>query len=214
MQKLLKKFNLKEKSNKVNLRERILECALHYIEDEGVENISLRHIARKLGISHSAPYRHFTTKDYLILELANIGYKIFAEYLHDKEMQENEVSNMELEACFVVNGKKYIDFALQHPTYYKLMFISPLPNPQDHPELYTNAMGAFDCFKVHIQRLQDRGIFRKKNLSAAVLLAWSNVHGLASLILTDKLYPLNLDEKALTDTIDENLQDILNILKA
>ncbi len=63
------------------VREACLEEALAIIEEDGVESLSLREVSRRLGVSHQAPYRHFTNRDDLLAELLTRCFEVFAAHL-------------------------------------------------------------------------------------------------------------------------------------
>ncbi len=63
------------------VREACLEEALAIIEESGVEALSLREVSRRLGVSHQAPYRHFTNRDDLLAELLSRCFEVFAAHL-------------------------------------------------------------------------------------------------------------------------------------
>ena len=66
----------------MNLRDACVEAAREVIAQEGIEHLSLRDVARRLGVSHQAPYRHFPTREHLLAEVMRRCYAQFAEHLN------------------------------------------------------------------------------------------------------------------------------------
>jgi AcrR family transcriptional regulator len=93
-----------------DLREAILEAAGRMIEKEGLAGLSVREAARRAGVSHTAPYRHFPDRKALLAALAAEGFSQLAKVLENR-------SGREL-------AEAYVRFALEHPQRFRLMFAS------------------------------------------------------------------------------------------
>ena len=91
-----------------DLRAAVLEAAGVLIEKEGIARLSVREAARRAGVSHNAPYRHFADRDALLDELAQAGIEQLEEALAG-------LSGREL-------GRAYVRFAREHPQRFRLMF--------------------------------------------------------------------------------------------
>src|SRR6266850_4711197 len=91
-----------------DLRAALLQTAGKVLEKEGLGELSLRELARRAGVSHNAPYRHFPDRDSLLAALAAEGFALL----------ENEMRGLGARAM----GEVYIRFALQHPQRFRLMF--------------------------------------------------------------------------------------------
>ena len=91
-----------------NLRAAVLASAGKLIEKEGLAGLSVREAARRAGVSHNAPYRHFPDRDALLAAVAIEGFDLLGESLQD-------LSGREL-------GEAYVRFARQHPQRFRLMF--------------------------------------------------------------------------------------------
>ena len=146
-----------------DLRTAVLRSAGKALEKEGVAALSLREVARRAGVSHNAPYRHFPDRDALLAALAAEGFERLAERL---------VANQGREM-----GAAYVRFALEHPQRFRLMF-GGLLELQKHPELARASAGAYSAL-VEAMRTQ-KEISDPETAGAA---AWSLVHGLSHLLL-------------------------------
>lgn len=160
-----------------DLREACLDEALAIIEQEGVERLSLRDVARRLGVSHQAPYRHFPSRDHLLAEIVARAFDGFAKHL------DAHVKSDHAERDMGAMGAAYLSFAAKHPLQYRLMFATPLPNAQEHPEMMAKARHAFDLLLAALRR---KAIARGRSVSESAIILdalfiWSGLHGLATL---------------------------------
>jgi AcrR family transcriptional regulator len=143
------------------LRPALLEAAGDILETDGVGALSLREAARRAGVSHSAPYRHFPDRDSLLAALAAEGFALL-----DEELKNRPEGHM---------GLGYVEFALGRPQRFRLMFGGQL-RYHDHPELRARAEASYVGLQRTFAELGD-------DAPMAAAAAWSLVHGLASLIL-------------------------------
>jgi AcrR family transcriptional regulator len=144
-----------------DLRAAILRAAGDILEEQGVAALSLREAARRAGVSHNAPYRHFAERDQLLAALAAEGFRSLGEALGKRPE-----SNM---------GVAYVEFALARPHRFRLMFGGQVPF-EKFPELKAEAERSHAGVE---QAFADLGA----DAPVAAAAAWSLVHGLASLVL-------------------------------
>ena len=149
-----------------DLRNALLEAARAILEEDGLADVSLRAVARKAGVSHAAPYRHFPNHEALLTELATEG---FAE-LRAEIVAAGSVPAGKSDRITRI-GAAYMRFVARRPALARLMFGPQLPNRDKFPELATSA----DAIGEEIgTALSDQ---------ALGLAVWAAVHGLAMLIL-------------------------------
>jgi AcrR family transcriptional regulator len=103
-----------------DLREEILEESLKIIYESGITSLSLRDVARRLNVSHSAPYRHFEGKEDVLLALGIKGFKLFTEYLNRNLPLGS--SKEEVIIRFEIMRKNYLEFSSDYNTLYHFMF--------------------------------------------------------------------------------------------
>jgi len=149
-----------------DLRNALLNAARAILEEEGLAALSLRAVARRAGVSHAAPYRHFPNHEALLVELAVEG---FAE-LHAEIAAVGAASGAESDRIAKI-GATYMRFVARRPALTRLMFGPQLPNRDSFPKLgeAADAIGAEIGNALHD--------------SALGLAVWAAVHGLATLIL-------------------------------
>jgi len=177
-----------------DLREDCVTEALSIIEERGVEHLSLREVARRLGVSHQAPYKHYANRDALLAEVVARAYHEFASHLDARPRHEDPYSDLsEL-------GRAYLTYARNNPLAYRLMFGTPLPNPEQHPEMMHEARHAFAILRDCIVRIQKSKTPRQASSpDLDALFVWALVHGKASIQQTDALNTLGLSENVLNE---------------
>jgi len=151
-----------------DLRNALLDAARAILEEESLAALSLRAVARKAGVSHAAPYRHFPNHEALLVELATEG---FTE-LRSEIVKAAAAPGAESDRITKI-GASYMRFVARRPALTRLMFGPQLPNRDAFPALGEAA----DAIGAEIgHALQD---------PALGLAVWASVHGLAMLILED-----------------------------
>jgi len=138
----------------------LLRAAGKTLEKRGIGALSLREAARRAGVSHNAPYRHFPDREALLAALAAEGFAMLGERLRGQPAR--------------AMGEAYVRFALEQPQRFRLMFGGVLPLAK-YPELRAAAEGAYQALVTAFQELP------KPEVAAAA--AWSLVHGLSHLLL-------------------------------
>lgn len=142
------------------------EAALAILEKDGVSELSLRAIARRVGVSHAAPYRHYPNHEALLVELALEG---FQELRADIGIAA-ATPNQKVDRITGIGGA-YMRFAARNPALAKIMFGPQIPNRDKHPELSEAA----EAIGAEIGKALDD--------HALGLAVWSAVHGLVMLTL-------------------------------
>ncbi|MEO8685885.1 MAG: TetR/AcrR family transcriptional regulator [Devosia sp.] len=157
-----------------DLRRALLEAGMDVLEAEGSAGLGLRELARLVGVSPAAPYRHFDSRISLLEALAITGYQRFSKAMHAVERDsapEERVARM---------GETYVRFALDNPNLFRLMF-SPELKRDSRPGLRMAADAAFDTLRAVTAALPEG----EKRIGA--LRAWAQVHGLAVLLLDGQI---------------------------
>lgn len=178
------------KSGTRDLKEACLEEALSIIAQSGLEGLSLREVARRLGVSHQAPYRHFPSRDHLLAEVVSRAYVAFAAHLDARPRGADPFADLS------AMGEAYLAYASAHPLEYRLMFGTPLPDPAEHPDMMENGRHAFSILQAGIARLE-RPPQAQAPAELDALYVWATVHGLASIRQCMAANSLGLPEQAL-----------------
>jgi AcrR family transcriptional regulator len=160
-----------------NLRRALIDEALATIQAEGVEALTLRSIGARIGVSRSALYRHFADKRALLTAVATEGFTALREMLVSA-WEEGGRSD----TAFRAMGAAYVRFAIENPSYYRVMFGGFVDQEPRDPELAREAMAAFQALVDALASLQRDSILRGGD--DTVLMAryvWALVHGMAML---------------------------------
>lgn len=160
--------------NDLELKEACVQAAREVIAEQGVEGLSMRDVARRLDISHQAPYRHFPSRDHLLAEIMRRCFEDFANYLDIS-------AKNQLDDALRGMGDAYMSYAAQKPLEYRLMFGTPWPEPAAHPELVKHAVHAFDVLRKNLLKKHGRQKNAKKQAELEAMFIWSALHGLATI---------------------------------
>ena len=144
-----------------NLPVAVMRAAAESLEEQGVEGLSLREVARKAKVSHNAPYRHFPRSEDLLAALAAKGFDELRRALE-------ATSGARI-------AESFVGFALERPQRFRLMFGGRLPL-ETHPELREGWAAAFAVVE---KAFADSG----GDASIAAAAAWCLMNGLAQVLL-------------------------------
>ncbi len=164
-----------------NLRNELLALALRRFVERGSMDFTLRELARDLGVTHNAPYRHFAAKSELVAALREDGFARLAERERDAVVDRADDPRAQVRAL----GEAYVRFALEEPALFRLL----LTEPGGEPAGKTKSGGeSYAMLEQAIGRGRERGLIRD-DLSARelALVAWSLVHGLSTLLSSGRL---------------------------
>lgn len=157
-------------------RERLIEAAIEIAQEEGLLAVGLREVARRAGVTHSAPYRHFTDRRDLIVAAAERGFHELFAYVVDRQ---RETTDDPLDRFWAL-GVAYFMFAITRPGLFRLMFA----REASRAEQLRPAEGAvFSMCVGAIAAAQGAGFVVPGDVQKMALVAWSSMHGLAMLHL-------------------------------
>lgn len=151
-----------------DLRAAVLAAAAEILEKEGLAELSLREAARRAGVSHNAPYRHFPDRESLLAALAAEGFAMLGQAQREAAATAGPRGM----------GEAYVRFALAHPQRFQLMFGGAV-RIERHPVLREVATRTFDALAGALAKQAGAGA------SDASIAAWALVHGLAHLLKED-----------------------------
>jgi AcrR family transcriptional regulator len=165
-----------------NLRQILLDAAVALIGEVGPRAFTLREVARRAGVSHNAPYRHFASKDELLAEVAAEGFDRLTASMR-KSMARAKSPRERLQEC----GCGYVAFALRWPQHFLVMFDLP---KAPHGKENLAGESAFAVLCECVAAAQQSGDLPAGDLLPLAWMAWSFVHGIAKLAISGNL-PLN-----------------------
>ncbi|WP_437669299.1 TetR/AcrR family transcriptional regulator [Sorangium sp. So ce131] len=159
----------------------MLEEALALIEEQGNAGFTLREVARRIGVSHTAPYRHFADKRALMTELAieagaALGAQIAAAL---------DAAGSDLRARFLGAGLAYVRFALEHPAPFHVIYSSEVD--RDDPRVQAATSRNLGMLLDFVGEAQRAGAFPPGDPMALAVPIWAMHHGLAGLATSGSL---------------------------
>lgn len=164
-----------------NLRESLLQAAVRTIAELGPAAFTLREVARRAGVSHNAPYRHFQDKDALLAAVAAQGFRELTAAM--KQAGERQTSALDR---LKESGLAYVAFAIRKPEHFTVMFDSPVCGSKD-PEYTEASQEAFQTLVHFIRKCQEEGVLPVDHPQERTIYAWSLVHGIAKLAVAGRL---------------------------
>lgn len=179
-----------------DLREALIETALDELERQGPDGVGFSALARILGVSQAAPYRHFADRDDLLAAVGTRGFRASTDRLQVAANADDGGSRL------ARIGHAYLAFGLEHVELYRLMYASRLlPRASIDSELFIAADAGFDVVLEAIDaRLEE--LTRRR----FALKFWTSLHGVATLA-QQGLLPPKIRQISVAELIDELVHD-------
>jgi AcrR family transcriptional regulator len=167
-----------------DLRHALIAAAIEILEIDGIGALSLRAVARRAGVSQTAPYRHFRNKEALLAAVAAEGFRGLIRH-----MSERAEGAADPATRVTAIGVGYVAFATRHPAQLRLMFGPEIQSKPDHPELIGVAREAYAMLSGTIAERLALDDAATVDPVIATLASWSMVHGLALLLVDRQINP-------------------------
>ena len=155
----------------------ILDAARDLLASGGEQGLSMRLVAEQVGISATAIYHYFGSKQDLLDRVVHMGFQRFGSYLVEA-MAEHPEGSLER---MVALGRAYLGFALENRAYFRVIFSLRSENPSERPELPEG--GGYHLMRKEIKAAIAAGNIRDVDPDLLSMYLWSSVHGLVTLAL-------------------------------
>lgn len=191
-----------------DLQRAIVRAALEVLSESQSTEFSLRELARRAGVSHNAPYKHFAEKRELLAAVSAVGFELLA-----KRMTDATVGLSNPRARLSAMARDYVRNGVENPALYRLMFGGYLTGPDDgRPAIEraaaekTKALLAEAIIDGALGRAIPNSPRNERKIAGAILIFWSQMHGLI-LLLNDRLVGPREKWDELTESVLQGMLD-------
>ena len=189
-----------------DLKNALIKAGVEILSNEGIEGLSLRKVAQRAGVSHSAPYSHFPDKQSLIAAISTEGFnQLYAELdaavsaypkSPKKQLQQGALA--------------YTQFALNNTDTFKIMFSGVLEKEKEYPAFVDISHKTFQRVVDVVRVCQEAGILRSAPAEMMAIAVWGQVHGIVSLALEGQISHSVLDHHTIQDVISFAVEQMIS----
>jgi len=201
----------RKEREKLEMKRLIMEASMRMFLEVGYEKTSIRNIAEKIEYSPATIYLYYKDKDELLYDLQAQAFEQLFEVFKEKATGRSPLKKLEQ------LSKAYVQFGLEKPDLYDLMFIirSPMKKleKEDGTDAWDNGDNCFNFLLDIIQQGIDQKQLRFKDKLVAALSIWSMVHGLVSLHVRCRMKVMNMEENEVIGAIDITIDEYLKMIK-
>jgi AcrR family transcriptional regulator len=195
-----------------NLREELVRSGKQMLERVGLADLSLRGIAAEVGVSQVAPKHHFGNKEGLLAAIAASGFRDLTEFRFSR-LRPQMNAEQRLRSLL----STYVVFATEHPALFHLMFAPHFKTPELHAELNDAASQSYHIVAraagEYFAELEG-GAAGTPSADDAARIAWTCMHGVATLLIENRINPLGAPRVTREQFINRTLDVVLAGLRA
>lgn len=188
-----------EAYHRENLADQLLDAALEIVKLKGAHAVSLREVARRSGVSHMAPYRHFKDKEALLAGVAERGFRKLTAMLDmafQADRPQSDGMKKAFEKTFHCLGQQYVQFILTNKETAQIMFGGFVNDMSRYQSAHEAGDMAFNQLLRIIRIGQEQGQFdRSIDADALGVMIWSQVHGFAMLLAENQFGFLDVAQR-------------------
>ncbi len=195
-----------------DLKNALIRSGVEILSTEGVHGLSLRKVAAHAGVSHAAPYAHFADKQALIAAISTEGFR----RLYERVQATSEAYDHDPQRQFVETAWVYVQFALDDPAHFKIMFSGVLEQEKDYPEFVEMSRKNFQSVVALVESCQAAGLLRPGPADELAVSVWSLVHGFIALTLEGQVSHVILNRYPLKSLLVRALNQVtcIDLLQA
>ena len=158
-------------------RDKILACACDLYLADGLEGFSMRKLAKQVGVTAPALYRHYDGRDAVLADVLREAYQTFTRYIYRALGASTPLER------FLGAGDGYLDFVFDHPRWYGILFSGPDALGMEHLPEDIEAMGcAVHQFWIdRVRECMDAGILKRGDPESTSVTMWAHAHGMIQL---------------------------------
>lgn len=170
-------------------QEKILACACELYLEAGLPGFSMRKLAKNVGVTAPALYRHYDGKNKVLADVVRAAYQAYQGYVYRALRAATPIER------FFQAGEGYLDFALEHPRWYKIMFCSPerLGMQELPKDIEAMGWGVHQFWIDRVRECMQVGILKEADPLRTSLTMWAHAHGMVQLY-HQGLFPMDQEE--------------------
>ncbi|MEO9884876.1 MAG: TetR/AcrR family transcriptional regulator [Balneola sp.] len=165
------------------LREKILNISRHLLYNDGHTSLSMRGIAKEVGVSATSIYLHFDNKDHLLHTLIEESVEALSASIEERVDEQSDIITR-----FESIIKGYTDFALNHPEKYQIIYMVKSDAMARYPkEKFRRARRCYELLVKVIESGVQEGLMEEDDPLTAAYSIWAQLHGVISVVLNQRL---------------------------
>ena len=196
----------RKEKQKLEIRKLILDASMKLFVEEGFDNVSIRKIADLIEYSPTTVYLYFKDKDEIFFSLHDIGFQKMLELNRNLDNIENPLLRLHK------MGENYINFGMENPEYYELMFIQREPMKKLTGCEWENGDAALTRLRDTVIECIEKGYIAKGDAQLVSLSVWSTVHGLVSLAIRERMEKFVPQKEYILPVMMQSLNWLINVL--
>jgi AcrR family transcriptional regulator len=201
----------RKEKQKLEIRKLILDASMKLFVEEGFDNVTIRRIAEIIEYSPTTVYLYFKDKDEIFAALHDIGFQKMAEFNRDLDTIRNPLLRLHK------MGENYLQFGMENPEYYSLMFIDSEPMKKlakEGCDEWAPGDGAIAVLKETVIECMQKGYIREDEPLLVSLSIWSFVHGLMSLAIRERMEKFVSEKEMLLPMMKSSLNWFVSTIEA
>jgi AcrR family transcriptional regulator len=188
-----------------DLKNALIDAGIEILAKEGVQALTLRKVARKVGVSHAAPYAHFTDKQALVAAIATEGYAtLYRELSQAAALHPDDPAQRLIEVAWA-----YLQFAIDKPDHFKVTFSGIVEQEADYPEYVEYSKKSLALVTDLIADCQQAGLAESNDIELLAVSIWAAIHGFILLLLGNQIPGRLLDRFTLREMLVLHVRGIV-----
>ena len=189
-----------------DLKNALIRAGVEILAKEGVGGLSLRKVAQRAGVSHSAPYAHFPDKQSLIAAISTEGFNQLYNEIETAISPHAKTPKKQL----IEGTQAYVRFALKNSDTFKIMFSGVLEKEKEYPSFVEISSKTFKLVMEVVQACQNVGVLPAAPTNLMAVSVWGQVHGIVSLALEGQISHTLLEKKNIESIVSFAVEQMID----